>query len=231
MMAPYSPPRLAAEALLEHARATAPRECAGTISGGQYRPQAEGNADSVRLAGWVGEDTEAVCHSHVGGLAYPSLQDMAAGIALGRPVVIVCLGDDEVVTYDPAVPPDPVGAGYRFGISDCWSAIRFGFADRGVALPDLPRTWQDWREPGIDSPYLLEAGRFGFRPCSDPHPLDVAVMRPGRGAACHAALLLEDGETILHHPGRNRPVDLGALGRREPLGRWRRHIVGWFRLA
>ena len=235
-------------AILAHGRRlavmTPPEEAAGVIIDGGYRPCINKSPVPQRafvldpaevLAGGVKGAVAAIVHSHPGGPACPSHEDMQQQQQSGLPWVIAslptattdCREDVFVFGLPPRIEP---GAGYRHGVNDCYSLIRGYYAEEmGIVLPDIPRGWGWWHD-GRDH-YAAHYAETGFSPLgSDENllPGDVFLARIRAPVINHAGIWLGDG-LILHHLAGQLPHDPSRLPRKEPCARWYPFIQTWLR--
>ena len=166
-------------------------------------------------------------------LFIPSAAEMRAQAALAVPFgVVVCDRSRRIdrFWFGDQCPSLPLlGRPFRHGVTDCYSLIRDYYRQgRNVLLPDYPRDWNWWVE-GLD---LYRAGfeEAGFRIIdpADAADADAVMFRMRSRVPNHAAVLLGDG-WMLHHPASVRPYDPLRVSYREPLGRWKRHVVYWLR--
>jgi len=233
--------------ILVHARRLAalspPEEMAGIIADGCFHPLANRAADrcgGFRLdQGQLDQfpQIDAIVHSHPGGPAFPSLEDMRQQQATSLPWVIAVLPTATV----PEVPEDVFiwgeeppgldwGAGYRHGVSDCYGLIRGWYAaHRGIILPEFPRHWEWWLD-GHDlyAEGLEKAGFTRLPEMAAPAPGDVFLASIRAPVINHAGIWCGDG-LIAHHLAGRLPFDPSRLPVQEPAERWRKFIQGWAR--
>jgi cell wall-associated NlpC family hydrolase len=133
--------------------------------------------------------------------------------------------------WGPDVPVAPLlERPFVIGLADCWALARDWYrTEQGLTLPDFPRPDSaDWWEDGR-STILEHMTQAGFVRCDDPAPDGIGlpgdgfIMQIGAGVANHVGVYLGGG-IMLHHL-RDR------LSRREPVHRWRSHILYRVRLA
>lgn len=175
----------------------------------------------------------AVVHSHPDYPDCPSEADMQGQVNTGVPWGIIATDGTSCTPIawwgeGVAVPP-LVGRGFRHGITDCYSIIRDYYrTERGVTLPEYPRSWQ-WWDNGKDL-YSEGFRAAGFVPidASKVQPGDVWISQLRSPVPNHGGVLLERG-LALHHPSAHLPVDPSRLSVREPIARWQSHIVLWLR--
>lgn len=137
-------------------------ESCGLIIEGGYIPCDNLSADPCngfeidpRIFAEVEDKIDFLVHSHPGGPPFPTAKDMESQILTDVPWAIIATysGDDEVGSGNPVlfgdqlpIPP-LLGRPFRHGVTDCYSLIRDWFRiERGVTIPDFPRTWGWWEE-------------------------------------------------------------------------------------
>lgn len=222
-----------------HAVAEFPRESCGLIlmAGGVAKYLARANSaenpeEDFRISpqAYAGASRQgqilAVVHSHPGGPAHPSESDMAGQIASGIPWAIIpvlpcATGGTHAqrpLWWGPGVPVAPLlEREFVHGLADCYALARDWYrTEGGILLPDFPRpdTW--WERGGNVLVANLAAG--GFVRCDEPEQVgDGYIMQIGAGVPNHCAVYVGDG-LLLHHMAKR-------LSRREPVHRWRSHIL------
>ncbi len=166
-------------------------------------------------------------------LFIPSAAEMRAQAALAAPFGVVVCDRSRCIDrfwFGDQCPPSPLlGRPFRHGVTDCYSLIRDYYRqEKNVLLPDYPRDWNWWIQ-GLD---LYSAGfeEAGFRVIdpADAADADAVMFRMRSKVPNHAAVLL-DGGWMLHHPASLRPYDPLRVSYREPLKRWKRHVMHWVR--
>lgn len=230
-----------------HAAREAPRESVGAVVDGAYLPL-ENVAEDPAAQFMVGAEAagalfasgmlEGFVHSHPGGPAHPSAADMRGQRDSAVPWAIVIPGEDggrlACRWGDGTVPLfDAAGAHlpreFLHGVADCYTLIRDWQAEaRGLALPDYPRDWEWWAEPGANL-YLDNLEDAGFRVVSRDQaafaglaqPGDVYLMAIRAKAPNHGGVYLGDGLALEHMPGR--------LSGARPVGPLLRHATHWLR--
>lgn len=235
----------ALEAMREHTLRAYPQEAVGfLLSDGTYQEHDNVSADPetgamvrpAELAKVMQAGTlRAYFHSHPGGPDCPSRQDMLSQIELEVPWII-CSGSD-TATLPPFAWGDMledtrelVGRPFRHATDDCYAAIRaWGLAERGILLPDFPRDWEWWLD-GESDLYRRYFGDAGFREIDidEVLPGDVWLAQVRSPVPNHAGVYIGDG-LAFHHPSSMLASDPGRLSKREPVGRWQRHITHWLR--
>ncbi|XDZ66205.1 Mov34/MPN/PAD-1 family protein [Alphaproteobacteria bacterium LSUCC0684] len=241
-------PELRAD-IIAHARRFAtmspPEEMAGLVAQGRFHPLVNQSADrchSFRLdADQIGSfaKIEAIVHSHPGGPAFPSLEDMRQQQVSALPWIIAAVPTatrseirEDVFIWGENPPVLDWKAGYRHGVSDCYALIRGWYAAyRGVTLPEFPRHWEWWLD-GHDL-YAEGLAKAGFErlPLTEmPKSGDVFLASVRAPVINHAGIWLGDG-LIAHHLAGREPVDPSRIPMSEPAERWRKFIQAWARLV
>ncbi len=240
--------------ILRHARRIAamatPEEAVGVIRGDVYWPllnRADDPCHHFNIAAedlmprGNGQDVSAIVHSHPGGPAWPSYDDMIHQASSGVPWHIAVVATaalptlhDEVFTF--GLPPTlDLNQGYRHGVHDCYSLIRGFYAEKmKVELPDFPRAWEWWHsKDGAKTNDMYEAGLTpaGFVDTATDTARqygDVFLARVRSDVINHAGIWLGDG-LILHHLGGGQGAQDERLPRKEPAERWMKFIDRWVR--
>lgn len=227
-----------------HALEAYPQECCGLIIGGRYerrknvasKPEA---AFRISHQGWAGAyrrgEVQAVVHSHPDGPDCPSAADMAQQQATGLPYVMVAtdgVNCGELFAFGDCLPRPPLlGRSFRHGVRDCYDIIRDWYrAERGVVLPNFPRSWGWWKTDA--DLYCRNFSKAGFRRIGEEEvlPGDVFLAQVGPGAKCpnHGGVMLERG-LMLHHISSTKPYDVSRLSAEDPIGKYLPHISHWLR--
>lgn len=231
-------------AMMAHAETEHPREACGLIimadGAPAYLPRENKAEDPVmdfRISpqAYAGAARKgeilAVAHSHPGGPAYPSHADMVGQLASGLPWAIVevlqcatgAVQAQQPVWWGPGVPVAPLlEREFLPGVADCYALARDWYrTEWGVELPDIARA-PDWWLSGGD--LLAEnLAAAGFERCDEPEEIgDGYIMQVQSGVPNHCAVYVGQG-LLLHHLA-------GRLSKREPVHRWRSHILYRVRL-
>ena len=233
--------------ILAHARRLAamspPEEMAGIVADGRFHSlanRAEDRCHHFRLDPDQQQRfprTDAIVHSHPGGPAFPSLEDMRQQQATALPWIIAVVPTatrpdvmEDVFIWGEDPPVLDWNAGYRHGVSDCYGLIRGWYAaHRGVTLPEFPRHWEWWLD-GHDL-YAEGLAKAGFErlPLGEtPAPGDVFLAAIRSRVINHAGIWKGDG-LIAHHLAGRQPWDPCRIPVEEPAERWRKFIQAWAR--
>lgn len=161
----------------------------------------------------------ALFHSHPGGRSIASEADKVMAGLLDVPVWLVCslgmqadgkTGVDNWTAYERV-------AGYRspllgrefvHGLHDCYGLIRDWYEEeRGVALPDFPRSDLWWEDKDGPSMYVENYAKAGFVDMGRdevPQHGDVLLLTylSKHGKPNHAGVYLEGGQFLHHMLGR-----------------------------
>jgi cell wall-associated NlpC family hydrolase len=235
----------AVQDLRQHALDAHPQECIGFLDqDGLYvrldnlsgQPEARATADHRVIARELAAgNLRALCHSHPGGPDCPSEADMRSQAEMEVPFVIVTTNGQATAAPfawgDQLVDSDPlVGRPFRHGVRDCYALIRmWWWRERGVLLPDYPRSWEWWLpdrpgEKDLYRRYFADAGFYRIDQ-RDARQGDVWFAAVRSQVPNHAGIYL-DGGLVLHHPSSGLPFDPTRLSKREPIGRWVPFIRG-----
>lgn len=198
-------------AILEHARREAPKECCGYVVGDEYipvtnvaeNPEIEFRVEAKEAAPLLASGrVRTFVHSHPGGPFGPSKLDMEKQLQTRLPwtlAVIDKLGVGYVMSWGAGVPKLPlIGRPFVHGIWDCYECVRDHFAPKGIVLPPWPRSHLWWAKG--DNLYADNFATYGFVPVAlrDLRADDVILMQYDAPVLNHAAVYLGDGR-ILHH--------------------------------
>lgn len=167
--------------------------------------------DDLAKAEDMGEVTMVV-HSHPEASPYPTPTDLINCEEYGVPWTIYAVHRDYTTPDGPPVvaaehvfaPTGYVrpytGREFIFGSDDCYGLIReFYNRDMGIELPDFERTDKFW-ERGEDL-YMDNFAGAGFVEVSEVSEKgDLILMAIRSDIVNHAAIWLNDGPTMLHHP-------------------------------
>ena len=181
----------------------------------------------------LAETLLAVVHSHPDGHPVPSEGDMRgqAGAAVpwgvlstdGRECSDICWWGDQVERTP------LIGRPFRHGVTDCYALIRdYYWMERGVRLPEFPRSWEWWKTGGkLFTEGFSKAG-FVRIDQSEAQPGDVWLAQLKSQVPNHGGILVE-GDLALHQAGSLRPFDPHKLSIREPVARYLPMITHWLR--
>ena len=230
--------------LLDYARVKAPHEACGLLwlSGQRWHfrpmenlaadPCAHFRMDGAALLAHSHHPFLSVFHSHPGGPAYPSFEDMRYQMACGLPYLILSLERPEGVFFwlgaNQAYPL--YARPYRHGVTDCYGLIRDWYArKRQIQLPDYPREWNWWhRGQDYFAAYFKEAGFVPLPDNSPPQTGDVALFTIRSPVCNHAGINIGQGR-FLHHAAGAAGFDEHRLPKTDLLRRWQPFLHLWLR--
>jgi len=219
-----------------HAIAEYPREACGVVVAGQYVPVpniSDSPCDDFQMPAdaWLNYGgVQAVIHSHCAPDHFhaPSAADMARQAETALPWGLIYT--DGKSASEPLWWPEPLDAplsGRQFlpGVTDCWSLIRGWFwQNRQIVIRDFPRD-VDWWDRGGDL-YTQGLPIAGFRQIGRDESGaigDLALLQIRSPVPNHSAVIVEPG-VMLHHLQ-------GRLSCCEPIPRWGKLIVSWWRFT
>jgi len=174
-------------------------------------------------------------HSHPGGPDCPSGADMQAQVTLGVPFWI-CSTDGEWASHPFSWGgedrPPLVGRQFRHGVTDCYSLIRdYYLLERGIDLPEYPRSWEWWQNGGNLYLENLTKGPWDKVDAAEVQAGDLAIFKIGKALSPnHGGVYLGGPRGLmLHHTAGGESHDPSRLSKREPVSRWMNYLVGWYR--
>lgn len=171
-------------------------------------------------------DIVAIVHTHPHLPASPSQADRVACEASGLPWVILSIPNADVQTLAPEGYEAPlIGREWSHGVLDCYAIIRDWYRlERGISLPDFPRSDEWWKRGGNLYVENFEAAGFVRVDESELAEGDVILMQMGSPVPNHGAVYLGD-ERMLHHL-QNRLSCRDIYG-----GIWKKHTTHVLRYA
>jgi len=213
----------------EHAHEVRPHEAAGIVENGYYvrldnvapNPETEvalSDADRVRVMA-----ADVFFHSHPGGPACPSQEDMQFQLDTGLPCVVYVPETNDLFAWGDMLPTAPlVGRAFRHGIYDCYGAVRDWYVQhKGVLLPEGARGWEWWSK-GQDL-YSENFARAGFTvlPIAEAtQPGDLLMYRFNYKVLMHAAVVHTDPNLLFHHTAGRSEFDPSRVSGFVPRMRW-----------
>ena len=214
-----------------HAQSEYPKESCGFIMENCYKAVeniAEDPINDFRIHPKVFlsniKGIKAIVHSHAD---YPhiSKQDMISQKRTAIPWGVTLLQNGAVIdTYfwgDSLPIQDFIGRPFVHGIYDCYALVRDYWRNEGHDIMDFPRDNLWWeQDPSMLEDGCQEAG-FEFIDVSQLQIGDVIFMKVLADVTNHSAIYLGDG-LMMHHL-------YNRLSRREPMGRWSKHITRYLR--
>jgi proteasome lid subunit RPN8/RPN11 len=152
----------------------------------------------------------AIVHSHPDMLPYPSKTDMEEQIRSGLPWIIVSTNGRDCYppfAFGDQVPREPLLLrGFRYGVTDCYGAIRDLFLEEaGILLKEFPRSWGFWNDdnPEYQPMYLdhfRDAGFYRLPEDTELQKFDVFLVSIRSGTPNHGGVYIGDGK-VYHHLG------------------------------
>tara|TARA_B100001029_G_scaffold33036_1_gene24929 strand:- start:7553 stop:8251 length:699 start_codon:yes stop_codon:yes gene_type:complete len=221
----------------EHFEKEYPREACGVLSVVKGQKQwfpvkniAEDKNDFIMNSDeyinlMVSTDIIGIVHNHVDSSSEPSETDILACNAMGIPYYIFSYpGMDLTVLQPEETTIDLYGREYKFGLKDCFEAMRDYLLSQKIELPKRAMFEESWYDKGLDyfCPEVIK--NWGGRPVdlSDIKENDVLIFRVQEEVNNHCGVYL--GNDIFYHHAVNR------LSCRENLYPfWYTHLVGAYR--
>ena len=168
-------------------------------------------------------DIFAIVHNHVDSSNEPSENDVNNCNALGIPYYIFSYPDLELNIVQPKQNFNPlIGREYKFGVNDCFEAMRDWLGNEGIEIPKRAAFEDDWWLKGLD--YFTEdiISEWGFKKVSVPQKNDLLVFAVESSVGNHCGVYLSN-DVFFHH-AENR------LSCRESLYPfWGKHVIGIYR--
>jgi proteasome lid subunit RPN8/RPN11 len=168
-------------------------------------------------------DILAIVHNHLDNDNSPSENDINYCNTLGIPYYIFSYPDMELNIVEPKQNFNPlVGRDYKFGVQDCFEAMRDWLLKEGIAIPQRAAFEDDWWLKGLD--YFTEevVKEWGFTKVASPQRNDLLVFAVESSVGNHCGVYLQN-DVFFHH-AENR------LSCRESLYPfWAKHIIGIYR--
>ena len=168
-------------------------------------------------------DILAIVHNHIHSSNEPSENDVNNCNALGIPYYIFSYPDLELNILEPKENFNPlIGREYKFGVNDCFEAMRDWLNSQGIKIPKRAAFEDDWWLKGLD--YFTEEiiSEWGFKKVNSPQKNDLLVFAVESSIGNHCGVYL--GNDLFFHHAENR------LSCRESLYPfWSKHIIGIYR--
>ena len=168
-------------------------------------------------------DILAIVHNHIHSSNEPSENDVNNCNALGIPYYIFSYPDLELNILEPKENFNPlIGREYKFGVNDCFEAMRDWLKSQGIKIPKRAAFEDDWWLKGLD--YFTEEiiSEWGFKKVNSPQRNDLLVFAVESSIGNHCGVYL--GNDLFFHHAENR------LSCRESLYPfWSKHIIGIYR--
>ena len=168
-------------------------------------------------------DIFAIVHNHINSGNEASENDINNCNALGLPSYIFNYPDLELNILEPKENFNPlIGREYKFGINDCFEAMRDWLATQNIKIPKRAAFEDDWWLKGLD--YFTEEtiAQWGFKKVDTPQKNDLLIFAVESSVGNHCGVYLNND--IFFHHAENR------LSCRESLYPfWAKHIIGIYR--
>ena len=168
-------------------------------------------------------DIIGIVHNHPDGTNEPSIADINNCNAVGIPYYIFSFPDMELNILEPTINVNPLlGRDYKFGVADCFEAMRDWLASENIHIPPRDLFEDDWWEKGLN--YFTEENikNWNHIKVETPQKNDVLIFQIEADVPNHCGVYL--GNDVFFHHAVNR------LSCRESLFPfWREHIVGIYR--
>ncbi len=169
-------------------------------------------------------DIFAIVHNHINSSNEPSENDINNCNALGIPYYIFSYPDLNLNIVEPKENFNPlIGRDYKFGVNDCFEAMRDWLNKEGINIPKRAAFEDDWWHKNLD--YFTDEiiKNYGYSPVDgNMKPNDVIIFKINASVGNHCGVYL--GDDIFYHHAENR------ISCRENLYPfWKQHISGVYR--
>jgi len=173
----------------------------------------------------VTTDIVGIVHNHIGDSSEPSQADTNYCNALGIPYYIFSYPDMELTIVEPeSNVSDLYGREYKFGVKDCFEAMRDYLATKDMTIPARAAFEDNWYNKGLDyfCPEILKKWKLEQKEVEDLEENDVLIFRVQEEVNNHCGVYL--GNDIFYHHAVNR------LSCRENLYPfWYPHLAGVYK--
>lgn len=168
-------------------------------------------------------DIFAIVHNHINYSNEASENDINNCNALGIPYYIFSYPELDLNILEPKTHFNPlIGREYKFGVTDCFEAMRDWLAKENIQIPKRAAFEDDWWLKGLD--YFTEdiIEQWGFKKVDTPQKNDLLIFAVESSVGNHCGVYLNND--IFFHHAENR------LSCRESLYPfWAKHIIGIYR--
>ena len=168
-------------------------------------------------------DIYAIVHNHPDASNEPSQQDIDTCNALGIKYYIFSYPDMELNILEPKENFTPlIGREYKFGVSDCFEALRDWLSTKNMVIPTRDLFEDDFWQKGIS--YFTEENikKWNHKKVDTLQENDVLIFQIESNIPNHCGIYL--GDDVFFHHANNR------LSCRESLFPfWGKHLVGIYR--
>lgn len=168
-------------------------------------------------------DIIAVVHNHPDASNEPSTHDINGCNAMGIPYYIFSYPGMDLNIVKPKKVFHPlIGREYKFGVTDCFEAMRDWLAEEGINVPVRGSFEDDWWEKGLDYFNDEVLGQWGFRRVEEAQKNDILIFNVNSEVGNHCGVYL--GDDVFYHHAVNR------LSCRESLYPfWGQHLMSIYR--
>lgn len=170
-------------------------------------------------------DIFAIVHSHPNASNKPSEHDIECCNAIGVPYYIFSYPDMELNIVEPKKRAYPlIGREYKFGVRDCFEALRDWLANENIEIPAREPFEDNWWESNLN--YFSEENikNWNHIKVNNLQKNDVLIFQIRKNVPNHCGVYL--GNDIFFHHAENR------ISCRENLYPfWAEHLVGIYRYA
>ena len=169
-------------------------------------------------------DIIGIVHNHTEGSNKPSENDINNCNALGIPYYIFSYPDMELNVVEPKQRQHPlIGREYKFGIQDCFEAIRDYLKTKNISLPPRAPFEDDWwKKEGLNyfCPDIIQ--QWGGKEILSPQENDVLIFTVDAEVPNHCGVYIGN-DTFFHHA-------VSRLSCREHLYPfWIKYLTGVYR--
>ena len=148
-------------------------------------------------------DILAVVHSHPDETNEASQHDINCCNALGVPYYIFSYPDMELNILNPKKNFYPlIGREYKFGLQDCFEAMRDYLLEQNIEIPTRDPFEDDWWEKGLNYFSEENISRWGFKPVEEAQKNDLLIFQVSEDVPDHCGVYL--GNDVFFHHAINR---------------------------
>lgn len=173
----------------------------------------------------ISTDIIGIVHNHIEGSSEPSETDINQCNALGIPYYIFSYPDMDLTVLQPEKNTTNLyGREYKFGVADCFEAMRDYLIKQNINIPSRALFEDNWYRKGLDyfCPDVIKNWGGQEIELSDLKENDVLIFRVQEEINNHCGVYI--GNDIFYHHAINR------LSCRENLFPfWQKYLVGAYR--
>jgi len=168
-------------------------------------------------------DIFAVVHNHPNASNKASQYDIDNCNILGLPYYIFSYPEMDLNILEPKKNFSPlIGREYKFGVKDCFEAMRDWLANENINIPLRAAFEDNWWEKGLNYFNENTIKEWKHKKVTSPQKNDVLIFQIQESVPDHCGVYLEN-DIFFHHA-------INRLSCREPLYPfWGQHIVGIYR--